>query len=103
MENGVYEVVRVQVLLSKQAEFRQLHREVLMPACREIGITVEKCLMAQVGPVGEVVDVYSYLSYEDYCNKTSALEKLLIESGYYPQVQSCINGTINVSLCESLC
>lgn len=98
----IYEIVRVQVLLGKRHQFQTLHRTILMPVCRELGIKVEHCLMVEVGSIGEVTDIYSYSSYMDYDRLTSKLEEALIKRDYYKQIQECIKGTIHVSLTKTL-
>lgn len=100
--SAVYEVVTVQVRLGDRQRFKQLHRDVLLPTCHRVGITVVACLMAEVGLVGRVVDVYRYDSYAQYADLSGRLETELATVGYYTQIQECIVGTIQVELMATL-
>lgn len=98
----VFEIVTVDVQLAKRATFHSLHRNVLMKACRRLGIEVMHCLMVEVGSVGQVIDIYQFDSYESYERLSTRLEKALLELGYYKRIQECITGSIRVSLAQSL-
>ena len=94
----IFEVVSGQVLLAKRRDFERLHREILMPAYDKAGIKVVLCLMTEVGNIGKFIDIYQYSDYQEYESKTSVLEKLLWETGYYDEIQKCITGSIVVEL-----
>jgi hypothetical protein len=97
----VYEVVTGQILLAMRARFEELHATVLLPAVREVGAMPVAALMVEVGQVGRFCDVYQYASYHDYDLQSATLEGLLTERGYYPKIQECIVGSIEVNLARS--
>jgi hypothetical protein len=94
----IFEVVSAQILLAKRRDFESLHKEILMPAYDKAGIKVVLCLMTEVGSIGKFIDIYQYNNYQEYDSKTSLLENLLWEAGYYEEIQKCISGSISVEL-----
>lgn len=96
----LFEVVHGEVKISKRDVFRELHRSILLPICREIGIDLELTMMCDVGRFGRFINVYSYNSYQDYETRSGALEVKLAEVGFYEKIEECLVGTINIDLME---
>lgn len=97
----VFEVVSGQVRIGARRRFRELHAEKLLPAYHRAGVRVVAALMTEVGTFGKFVDIYEYKDFGDYEEKSSLIADVLEESGYYPEIQECILGSISIELMES--
>jgi hypothetical protein len=94
----VYEIVTGQILLGRQFEFFRLHRDVLLPMLREVGVEPALMVVTEVGSYLKFLDVYRYPSLEEYGRRTDAFLRHPEIESYYRQVGQCINGSIQVEL-----
>ena len=97
----VFEVVSGQLRIGARSRFRELHAQKLLPAYRKAGIRVVAALMTEVGSFGKFVDIYEYRDFGDYEARSSLVAASLEDSGYYPEIQECIVGSISIELMES--
>lgn len=102
LKNNLYEVVTGQIRLSHRVEFFELHRHVLLPIMREIGIRPLHLLITEVGRYGRFLDIYQYNNIEEYAELTERLLSHPSIESYYQRVGSCILGSIEVELMRDL-
>jgi hypothetical protein len=98
----IFEVVTGQILLSSRSRFFELHKEVLLPIMKEVGITPKLLLITEVGRYGRFLDIYEYENWHDYERKTSELIKHKSMDLYYQDIGRCVDGSIQVEIMTRL-
>jgi hypothetical protein len=94
----IYEIVSGQILLGKQENFYQLHRDVLLPMIHEAGIEPVLMLITEVGRYARFLDIYRYSSLDQYGKLTDSFLQNKQLSQYYSKIGQCIDGSIQVEL-----